>query len=81
MPKVESEDQPSIVFESHHVIWDTILFGSAERYNLSIKIIMRVLTKYEEVSFKLINKDKSFLYLHEETLWALMIKNYEISMA
>lgn len=44
---------------------DTILFCSGDR--VSIKKMMNVLRSYEEVSGQLINKAKSFFYLHEKS--------------
>lgn len=51
---------------------DTILFCSGER-NSVIKM-MYVLRKYEEISGHLINKSKSFFYLHEKTHLIYTIK-------
>lgn len=44
---------------------DTILFGSGDK--TSMKLMMRVLIDYERTSGKMINKDKSYFYLHEKT--------------
>lgn len=44
---------------------DTILFCCEDRY--SVIQIMKVLKQYEDISRQLINKSKSFFYLHENT--------------
>ncbi|KAG5605762.1 hypothetical protein H5410_027254 [Solanum commersonii] len=51
---------------------DTILFGSTDRY--SVRRMMEVLNKYERVSGQLINKEKSYFYLHEDTPFAVVVK-------
>lgn len=44
---------------------DTIIFGSGDTY--SIGSIMSVLCHYEQMFGQMINKDKSFFYIHENT--------------
>ncbi|KAG5602382.1 hypothetical protein H5410_033752 [Solanum commersonii] len=44
---------------------DTILFGSGDRH--SMIQMMKIWRDYETVSGQMINKDKSFFYLHEKT--------------
>lgn len=44
---------------------DTILFGSGDKG--SIIIMMKVLRDHEKVSGQMINKSKSFSYLHDKT--------------
>uniref|UniRef100_A0A0V0H3R1 Putative ovule protein n=1 Tax=Solanum chacoense TaxID=4108 RepID=A0A0V0H3R1_SOLCH len=51
---------------------DTILFGSAERQ--SVIKMMNVLKEYERVSGQMINKDKSFFYVHEKTPLVVTIR-------
>ncbi|XP_059294479.1 uncharacterized protein LOC132047455 [Lycium ferocissimum] len=43
---------------------DTILFVSADQY--SVKLMMRVLNRYEKVSGQLVNWNKSAFYVHEK---------------
>ncbi|WMV32542.1 hypothetical protein MTR67_025927 [Solanum verrucosum] len=47
---------------------DTIIFAAAD--NFFLKLIMRVLRKYEEQSGQLINKDKSSYYVHNKAAHA-----------
>lgn len=56
---------------------DTILFWSGDKS--SIVKIMKVLSDYEKVYVQLINRNKSFFYMHKKTLLAMAIRIKRIS--
>ncbi|XP_059285202.1 uncharacterized protein LOC132038567 [Lycium ferocissimum] len=56
---------------------DTILFVSADQY--SVKLMMRVLNRYEKVSGQLVNLNKSAFYVHEKVQSGLVSRLKQIT--
>lgn len=65
---------PKMSSELNHLAYadDTIIFTSSNEY--SIKKIMQILKKYEVESGQKINMDKSFFYMHQNTLAVVMMQ-------
>lgn len=56
---------------------DIILFGSGDKYFI-IQMI-KIISKYEEVSSQMVNKGKTLFYVHDKSLLVLFIRLRKIT--